>query len=236
MKKILKLIKQASFDFNMIAPNDRIAIGYSGGKDSTLLVYALKELQSAFPFKFQIEAILINTGFIDFDIQKAENFLKSMNIPFQIVNTNISKVVFENKKAKYPCSLCSRMIKGTLIETAVKRGIHKIAYAHNLDDAISTFFLCMFYEGRCSALLPVTHLSRRDITLIRPMIYIPDWKIKSAVETNHLPIIKNLCPVSGKTRREFANRLISQLANSIPDIRSNLISAFRNSKQFKLWF
>ncbi|MCT4509072.1 MAG: tRNA 2-thiocytidine biosynthesis TtcA family protein [Tepidibacter sp.] len=236
MKKILGKIRRACNDYNMIQDNDKIAVGFSGGKDSIALIYALKLFQRFSPNKFELEAITVDPGFDNMNLDNAKKFLREIDVPYTIIKTDIAQIVFDERKESNPCSLCSKMRRGALNDHAKKRGINKIALGHHLDDGISTLFLSMFYEGRMNTFKPVTYLDRMDITTIRPLIYITEKSIIEAVKRNNLPVLKSPCPVDGKTKREFANTIVNDIADKVPDFKKRMLKAMQNKDQTQLWF
>ncbi|WP_330400332.1 adenine nucleotide alpha hydrolase family protein [Tepidibacter mesophilus] len=120
MKKIIGKIRRACDDYNMIQDNDKIAVGFSGGKDSIALIYALKLFQRFSPNKFELEAITVDPGFENMNLDAAKKFLKEIEVPYTIIKTDISKIVFDERKESNPCSLCSKMRRGALNEEAKK--------------------------------------------------------------------------------------------------------------------
>lgn len=95
-------------------------------------------------------------------------------MPFLLKETNIKEVVFDVREEKNPCSLCAKLRRGALHNAAKGLGCNKLALGHHYDDAIETFLLSLLYEGRISCFEPVTYLSRRDITVIRPLLYMQE--------------------------------------------------------------
>ena len=59
MKKVLGCIRKADQDFDLIADNDRICVGVSGGKDSVLLLYALSLYQRFADVSFEVIGVHI---------------------------------------------------------------------------------------------------------------------------------------------------------------------------------
>jgi tRNA(Ile)-lysidine synthase TilS/MesJ len=81
-------------------------------------------------------------------------------------------------------------------------GCNKLALGHNYDDAVETFVMNLFHEGRVGCFQPVTYLSRKDLTMVRPLILATEKDILSSVRRNDLPIVKSACPVDGVTARQ----------------------------------
>lgn len=234
-KKIVGAIKKACIDYSMIDDGDKIAIGVSGGKDSMLLMSVLKIYQLFSSQKFDIFALIIDNGFENMNFYDLIKHIESLEINYKIIKTRIADELFYKKKVKYPCSLCSRLRKGILIKNALEYGCDKIALGHHLDDAIATLFLNMFYEGRINSFEPKSFLTEKKVFLIRPMIYLTEQQVIAAVESMNLPVFKNKCPVSGKTKREYINKLISSLSADIQNFRDSMLSALQNKEQLLIW-
>ncbi len=235
MKKILGSIKRAVIDFDMIQDGDVVGVGVSGGKDSMTLLYSLKLFQHFSPVNYKLKAISLTLGFDNFDLSPIEEFCKKHDIEYIIKPTEIGKIVFEERNEKNPCSLCARFKRAALHELCQEHGINKLALGHHRDDAIETLFLSMFYEGRISTFDPVTYLTRRDLTAIRPMIYVEEREIKGAIKRHSIPVVKSPCPADGNTRREYMKDLLKKLYKDIPNGSATLLTALMNTEQLNIW-
>lgn len=229
-----KPVGKAITAYNMIQEGDRIAIGLSGGKDSVTLVTVLSELKKFSPVKFDVVVITVDLGF-GVSLEPLRDYCQSLGILWSCVHTQIAPIVFEYRQEPNPCSLCSKMRNGALHSAAKQMGCNKVALAHHLDDAIETFFLCLFYERRIKTLQPVSYLSRRDLTLIRPLIYVREKTIENFARTFQLPTIKNPCPANHNTKREEMKQLVDYLEHKFPEVRSRLLTAFSNADPNHLW-
>jgi len=230
MQRILGRLRKCIQEFNMIKDKDKIAVGLSGGKDSTLLLYALALYKRFSPQKFELGAITIDMGFYDTDLTPLIEFTKNIEIPYKIVKTDIAKIVFDIKKEKNPCSLCAKLRRGALYNTAKELGYNKVALAHHLDDLVETFLLSLFFEGRIHTFSPVTYFEDKDMDVIRPFIYTYEKEIRRAIKKNNIPVIENPCPANKKTQRQKMKDLIKQLQREIPDVKDNLFRAIYNEK------
>ena len=235
MKRVLGYVRKAVEDFNMIQDGDRIAVGISGGKDSMALLKALKLYQYFAPVSFHLEAVTLTMGFDNFDVTPIEEFCRELNVPYTVVHTLIGKIIFEERKEKNPCSLCARMRRGAFHDAALKLGCKKTALGHNLDDTLETFFLSLFHEGRFNTFSPVTYLDRKDITVIRPLIYAPEPEIIGAVRRHNIPVVPSPCPAAGYTQREEMKTLLRSLAKKIPNIRNQMLTALKSKHNRNLW-
>lgn len=236
MKKILGPMRRAIQDFNLIEDGDKIGVGVSGGKDSMVLLYALKLYQRFSPEKFQLEAFTVDLGFKGFNTKTIEEYCKSINVPFNIKETNIKDIVFDIRKEKNPCSLCANMRRGAIHNALKEKGFNKLALGHHSDDAIDTLFLSLLYEGRLNTLQPLTYLDRKKIYVIRPLLYSSEQDMKNTIEKNNIPIVNNPCPADKKTKREDMNKLVQNIYNEVPGAKNRILTALKNKEGLKLWF
>lgn len=230
LQKILSRMRKAVEDYHMINDGDKIAVGVSGGKDSQLLLLALRELQRFFPKKFELVAITIDLGFEKFNRDSLLSLYDNIGVDYSIEKTNISQVVFDAKKEQNSCSLCSNMKRGALYSTAVRLGCNKAAFAHHMDDAVETFLMSQIYEGRIHTFSPVTHMDRKNITLIRPMIYIEEKLIHATIKNLGLNPVGSGCPSDGVTKRQNIKELIKELSKENPHLKANLFGAIQRAE------
>lgn len=225
LQRLLSLARRAIDDYHMIEEGDKIAVGISGGKDSLTLLYALSNLRRFYPKKFELEAITVALGFRGMDFSGISALCKSLDVPYTLVETQISEVVFDIRKEDNPCSLCAKMRKGAFNDKAKELGCNKSAYAHHMDDIIETSIMSLLYEGRYSCFSPVTYLDRMDITLIRPLIYVEECDIIGFKNLYQLPVVKNTCPADGYTKREYVKTLLKKLEEDHHGTRERLFAA-----------
>lgn len=236
MKKILGCMRRAIQDFDLINDGDSIGVAVSGGKDSMVLLKALKQYQSFSPVNFKLESFTVNLGFNDFQSETIRAYCNELNIPCNIIDTKISEIVFNVRDEKNPCSLCAKMRKGAINNKMKESGFNKLALAHHEDDALNTLFLSMLYEGRISTLKPLTYLSRKEIYVIRPFLYLQERDIKACVGKYNIPVVKNPCPVDKETKREEINNLLKEIYRKIPGSRERLVATLKNRDGLNLWF
>lgn len=225
LQRLLSYTRRAVDDYQMIEAGDRIAVGISGGKDSLTLLYALEHLKRFYPKPFELSAVTVDLGFSGFDLAPIEALCAGFSIPYHIIHTDIAKVVFEVRKEPSPCSLCAKMRKGALNRAVRELGCNKVAYAHHQDDIIETMFLSLIYEGRFYSFSPVTYLDWMDLTVIRPLMHVPEADIKGFQNKYQLPVVKNPCPADGVTRREYAKNLVRQINLENPGVKTRLYRA-----------
>lgn len=238
MQRLLSLTRKAINDYKMIADGDKIAIGVSGGKDSSALLAVLAAYKRFAPEKFDLLAVNIDLGFKETDpaeVQKLRDYCESVNVPLIVEHTQIAQIIFEERKEKSPCSLCSKMRRGALNSVAVANGCNKLALAHHADDILNTFFLSLLHEGRLSTFMPVSHMDRTGITLIRPFIYAEEKYLAGLCRRYDLPVMHNPCPEDKHTRREDMKDLVEDLDERFEGSKKLMLSALFNPERNNLW-
>lgn len=225
LQRLLSLIRQAVDQYEMIEEGDHIAIGISGGKDSLTLLWGLAHLQKFYPKHFSLSAITVDMGIDTMNLEPIKALCQEIQVPYEIVPTEIGKILFDIRKETNPCSLCAKLRKGALNNKALEMGCNKIAYAHHKDDLIETAMMSLLYEGRFYAFSPVTHLDRTDLTVIRPLMFVSEADVKGFRNKYQLQVCKNPCPMDGHTRREYVKNLIHTLNMENPGVKDRLFRA-----------
>ena len=229
MHKIEGLVRKAIEDYSMIEEGDKIGVALSGGKDSIALLYTLNNIQRYYSKKFEIVAISINPGFKEFDETILKQICDKIKVKLEIEKTNIKEIVFDERKEKNPCSLCANIRRGALNTTAKKLECNKIALGHNEDDVLETFLMNLIYTGNISTFKPVSYMDRSKITLIRPLIYLPEKATKSFIQRNEIKIMPKICPMDGISNRENALELLKQLEQMNKNARANIYGAIKRT-------
>ena len=229
MQKLLSYTRRAVDDYNMINENDHITVGVSGGKDSLALLCALAKLKVFYPKPFKLSAVTLDMGF-GMDFSPVEKLCDELGVEYILKHTDIADIIFNIRKESNPCSLCAKMRRGALHDAALEIGSHKVALGHHNDDALDTFMLSLIYEGRINCFSPVTYLDRKDITLIRPLIYAPENFVAGVAKKYELPVVRNRCPEDKRTKREYVKNLIKTLEKENPGFKTRLFTAIEGGK------
>lgn len=238
MQKILGDMRRAIADYKMIEDNDHIVVGVSGGKDSLTLLSCLARFRIFSEAKFKLTAIMIDLGFKDTKQSEVDDlieFCKSLDVELIIEKTNIGQIVFEERKEKNPCSLCSKMRRGALNTKCIEIGANKLALGHHSDDVLETMLLSFIYEGRLSTFQPLSFMDRTGITLIRPFIYVDEADIKGVTNRYNLPIVHNPCPANKITQREYMKDLVKHICKDIPFAKDRMTAAIMHPERYNLF-
>ena len=236
LKRLLSYARRAADDYHMIEEGDKIAVGVSAGKDSLSLLYALAELRRFYPKHFELTAVTVDMRFNDLegggeasDFTPIAELCARLDVPYHVEPSNIAKIVFDIRKESNPCSLCAKLRRGMVNDTAKKLGCNKVALGHHFDDAVETFMLNLFYEGRLGCFSPVTYLDRTDITVIRPFIYAPEKDIRYFAASAELPVIESACPANRNTEREAMKKLLADIEFQNKGLRHRIFGAMQKA-------
>ena len=229
MSKVVGPIRRAVQEYGMIEDGDRIAVGVSGGKDSGALLFALDQLSRFYPKKFSVFAVIIDMG-SGMDYSPLEERIRAAGIECIRKETDISKLIFEVRKEPNPCALCAVLRRGALNRTAVEHGANKVALGHHYDDVLETFLLNLIHGGRLGCFQPVTYLSRIDLHLIRPMIYMPEKDIRYFASKAQLPVIKSPCPADGNTKRADMDSLLNSIERTNKGLKYRIFGAIQRGE------
>lgn len=228
LQQVLSYTRRAVDDYGLIEDGDKIAIGISGGKDSLTLLYALHGLKRFYPKKFDIMAITVDLGFGNLELEPIKKICGELDVPYEIIQTEIADIIFQERKETNPCSLCAKMRKGALNEKAKELGCNKIAYAHHKDDVVETMLMSLLFEGRFHTFSPKTYLDRMELTVIRPLMYMLEADVIGFVNKYELPVAKSPCPVDGYTKREYAKELVAKLNSEHRGSKERMFTAIVN--------
>ncbi len=232
MRNIVSRVRAAADDYKMIQQGDKIAVGVSGGKDSLVLLKALCELKRFYPEKFELVAITLDMRFgkENGDFSSIQKMCDEYGVEYVVKPTDLYEIIFEVRKEQNPCALCARMRRGILHDTAKQLSCNKIALGHHLDDAAETFIMNLLLESRIGCFAPVTYLSRRDITMIRPLVYVREREIVALTERVELPIVESRCPANEKTKREDIKKLLETLSAQYGDVPERIVGAMQRGE------
>lgn len=231
MQKILGAMRKAIQQYRMINDGDRILVGVSGGKDSLVLLKGLTLLRRFIGIEFEVVAATIDPGFggKNGDYTSVAELCDSLGTEYHVIRTQIGEIVFDVRKEPSPCSLCARMRRGALHDTAKSLGCNKVALGHSYDDAVETFVMNLFTEGRLGCFSPVTYLPNKELTVIRPLVLATEREIRRAAAKNALPVIKSACPADGHTNRQKTKEFLAEMERKDHGFKDRLFGAMCRS-------
>ncbi|NLI80720.1 MAG: tRNA 2-thiocytidine(32) synthetase TtcA [Deltaproteobacteria bacterium] len=224
-REVRHLLGKAIHRYRLIEDGDRIAVGVSGGKDSLLLLWLLRERLERIPIRYELTAVHVDPGFDSESPEKLEVFLKREGFPHVIVRTDHGLVAHSAENRENPCFLCARLRRTTLFQKARELGCPKIALGHNQDDLIETFFINICYGAQVATIVPRQPFFQGAMHIIRPLALLPSRLVKRACEKLALPAIPNPCPSAARNKRSEIRALLASLYEKNPKVRGNIFHA-----------
>lgn len=236
-KTIWSRFTAAVVEYELVKPNDKIAVCISGGKDSMLMAKLFQELKRHNKFPFELVYLVMDPGYSPVNRSIIESNACKLNIPITVFESNIFESVYNVQK--YPCYLCARMRRGYLYKQAKLLGCNKIALGHHYDDVIETILMGMLYGGQVQTMMPKLHSTNYEgMELIRPLYLVRENEIKRWRDYNNLNFIQCACRFTdtcttcnnGNTgsKRQEIKQLIANLKKINPQIESNIFHSVEN--------
>ncbi len=233
-KLVNKLVGRALHRYQMLQDGDRVAVALSGGSDSLVLLWALQEWQKKAPIRYELVVIHLDMGFPGHDWPKVEAYLQKAGFKYYFEKTDYGPKAHEIGR-ETPCFYCARLRRKRLFELTKELNCNKLAFGHNKDDIIVTFFINLFYGAEISTMVPYQELFQGLITLIRPLAFVDKAQINSLAQRLGLPVIENPCPSAGTTKRAELGRFLNDLYKQNPRLKGNIFRAlFRCRPEYLL--
>jgi tRNA 2-thiocytidine biosynthesis protein TtcA len=219
---ILKKVKRAVREFNMIRPGDRIAVAVSGGKDSLGLLYLLQQCRLRLPFPFELAAIHVrgDARGITTPHPPLERWLEVQGVPYKVVEPEIGP----EEALPLGCQRCTWLRRKAIFLAAEELGCNVVAFAHHADDAAQTTLLNVLYTGSVRTLEPCADYFQGHFRVVRPLFYVPESELARLARAAGFPPPPPLCPRAGESARQRMAQMLRQLGRDYPDqVRPNLI-------------
>ena len=241
LKRLTRLVGKAIGDFGLIEHRDRILVALSGGKDSWSLLYALRDLQRKAPIRFELAAVTVHPGQVQFDCGSLSERLAHDGIAHWIVQGNIIELINEKlTEGTNPCAFCSRLRRGILYRFASENRWNKIALGHHMDDFVETLLLNLFFNGSIKGMSPYLMADDGKNRVIRPLVYAREDLTRECAELLGVPILGCFCDCKGmkSARRQWMKALLNKIETDIPNVRSNILASMgrvRHRHLFTAW-
>ncbi|MBP3631033.1 MAG: tRNA 2-thiocytidine biosynthesis protein TtcA [Clostridia bacterium] len=235
-KKIWSPFVRAIKDFEMIAPNDKIAVCISGGKDSMLMAKLFQMLKRITNIPFEVVYLVMNPGYNDRNLQRIVDNANLLGIPITVFNTRIFDATVNIEKN--PCYICARMRRGYLYQQAQEFGCNKIALGHHFNDVIETTLMSMLNGGQIQGMLPRLYSTNYNgMELIRPLYYVHEDSIINWKNRNGLEFIACACKMTENineygeqtdSARQRVKNLIKELKKTNEFVEDNIFMSMNN--------
>ena len=233
-KELFSKFAKAINEYDLIQPNDKIAVCISGGKDSMLLAKLFQELKRHNKFDFELVYLVMNPGYKKENEDLIKENAELMDIPITVFESDIFSNVEHIEKS--PCYICARMRRGFLYNKAKELGCNKIALGHHYDDVIETILMGMLYGAQVQTMMPKLHSSNFEgMELIRPMYLIREKDIKHWRDYNELRFLQCACKFTedcadevAESKRQEIKRMIAEFEKQDSQIPNNIFKSVEN--------
>jgi tRNA 2-thiocytidine biosynthesis protein TtcA len=226
-KTLLRKVGEAIRKFNMIREGDRVAVGFSGGKDSYTLLQALLLLSKRAPIKFTVCAFTIEQGKFLRPIEPIGAFVRAQGIDWTYYRDGASYDLIE-EHPDHGCDMCSRYRRRAVYEVVSELGANVIAFGHTADDFCESFLRNALFTGKMSALPPITHSKDGEFRLIRPLVFVKEEITTAYAAQSGAPIVPCGCSQKTGTVRRSLRDIMAELEREHPRLRENLLGAMGN--------
>ena len=234
-KKLFSRFTKAIVEYDLIQPDDKIAVCISGGKDSFVMAKLFQELKRHNKIPFGLVFLVMDPGYNEANRRAIERNAKLLDIPITVFSTDIFDSVSNIEKS--PCYICARMRRGHLYHRAKDLGCNKIALGHHYDDVISTILMGMLYGGQVQTMMPKLKSENLEgMQLIRPMYLIREEHIIQWRDANGLEFIQCACKFTESnansheenSKRLKVKNLIHRLEAEDAGIEQNIFRSVEN--------
>lgn len=222
-KKVGKII----WKYQLIKENDRIVVGLSGGQDSYVLLHILANIRKRFPSNFDLVALHVDVENIPYhrDYDYMQRFCDEID-----VNLYFKKITIDLEKdpSISTCFKCSWNRRTEMFKFVNQNNFNKLALGHNLDDAVETLLMNMFYNAEISSMPYSVEMFKGKFQIIRPMLELEKYFIRRYAKILQIPNEPYKCPYAKVSKRHQVNEILEKLSSENKDIKKNV---FRSMKK-----
>jgi len=230
LDKFNRFFRKAVNTYGLIPLGATVISGLSGGKDSLALLEQLADARYRKQLHHNVIAVHVRMQNISYqaDVEYLSDFCKRLDVPFLIYDTSFD---LESDHRKSPCFLCSWQRRKALFEVAKQHKSNIIALGHHQDDMIETLLMNMAFQGSIASMPPKLTMEKFDMKIIRPFALLTEADIQRYSDIKKFqPTIKN-CPYEKGSFRAEIKKMVSQLAQLNPKVRSSIFAAMQNIKR-----
>ncbi|MDR2785565.1 MAG: tRNA 2-thiocytidine biosynthesis TtcA family protein [Treponema sp.] len=221
---VRKLAAKVILDRELIAEGDRILIAASGGKDSTVMAWALSSLRPALKRNYALEAVHISSDFCSCCKKAA---LRSRLEEWGITFTDLFVPVIGRLKPgkKMNCYWCSTQRRTELLKYAIEHKFNKIALGHHLDDIIETFFMNMTAKGELSTMPVLLKYRKYPVSLIRPLALVEEQQIIACAAEMDIIKAACTCPYGVHSKRRDMRKRVALFTGNSGAVKRRILKA-----------
>lgn len=220
-KRLESMARKALYDFKMLEGVTKIAVALSGGKDSLTLLFLLKAISGrGFP-PLDIYAIHVNG---EFSCGAGVN-LDYLRLTCEKLGVHFIEKQSHQKLETLECYSCSRERRRLIFEAAKSAGANTIAFGHHQDDNTQTILMNLLHKAEFAGNLPKLFMKEYGVTIIRPLIYVPEQDIQTFAKQQGFARITCRCPIGQHSMRKQVNQLLREIEALFPNARGNIADA-----------
>lgn len=224
-KALNRDVGKAVHRYGMLQDGDRIVVGLSGGADSLTMMWLLAERLPRIPVNFELFPVHIDPGFEGGFSESLKNYSARFGYPLRVEQTDYGVLGHSTINRENPCFLCARLRRKRLFEIADEMACNKLALGHNKDDIIETLFLNICYSGQISTMVPSQPFFKGKITVIRPLAFADEKRIRDFAKEQNFPEFVNPCPSANNSKRQEIKDTLKRLYKTNSKIKGNIFRA-----------
>ena len=203
----------------------KVLLALSGGVDSWVLLEVLRRRQRIVPFRFDIMAIHLNPGFDAENHAPLVEYLAKHGVAGHIeVTDHGPRGHSPENRRNSACFYCAMLRRTRLFEVCQRYGLTHLAFGHNADDLVTTFFMNLVQNGRVEGMGMCDDFFKGALKVIRPLLLVEKPDIIKAARRWELPVWSNPCPSAGKTNRANFQAKIDALHGGDKMLKTNLFN------------
>jgi tRNA 2-thiocytidine biosynthesis protein TtcA len=221
---VQKLAVKAVMERKLIAEGDRILIAVSGGKDSTVLAWALSSIRPALKMGYDLAALHISTDFCACCKKTVlSRRLEEWGIPFADLFVPVIGRLKEGEKMN--CYWCSTQRRTEILKYAVENGFNKIALGHHLDDIVETFFMNLCAKAEISTMPILLRYRKYPVSLIRPLAYIEERQVIECAAEQDILKAACTCPYGINSKRRDIRQRVASITDNSGAVKRRILKA-----------
>lgn len=211
---------------DMVHADARIGVAASGGVDSFLMLKVLTIRKAIMPFNVELMALHINAGFDTTSHMPLLDWCADhgMAAHVELTDYGLRAHSDENRKNS-PCFYCSMLRRKRLFELCRDYNLTHLAFGHNADDNVVTFFMNMLQNGRAVGMSASESFFGGNLQVIRPTMLLDKKTVIKAAKQWELPVWENTCPSNGFTKRDEVHDWLKMAWQNNKRIKNNVFNA-----------
>ena len=217
----------------LFEPGDTVAIGASGGKDSTVLAHVLKTLNGRYDYGLKLFLLSVDegiTGYRDDSLETVKRNQEQYDLPLKIVSYKelygwTMDAIVQKIGVRNNCTFCGVFRRQALDRGAMLLGVDKIVTGHNADDIAETVLMNVLRGDiarlrRCTA---ITTGTEGTIPRSKPFKYTYEKEIVMYAYFKKLDYFSTECVYSPNAYRGYARAFLKDLESIRPSAIVDII-------------